>query len=180
MKTLLLSTALLLAALTAHAQTNKTIYPDAPLAAEKLGSDGKEFGNYELTLGGGGESVNHQSTIGLDISLSTNPLKARPEIWVGLAQGLYWEPVFAGSTDMFWDWAVPLWKDKLYANLGWSVGALYTAKTLDTWRTGPELTFEYYTKGNAFFFAGVNYDVWQSSSDRDNGFRYSFGVGVTW
>jgi len=140
---------------------------------------GKEFGSYELTLGGGGESINGESTFGLDFSLSTNPLKVRPEVWVGLAQGLYWEPDFAGSTDIFADWSQALWKEKLYANLGWSVGALYTNKNLDTWRTGPELTLQYYTTGNAFIFAGVNYDVWQSNKDNDNGFRYSFGIGFT-
>jgi hypothetical protein len=160
--------------LTVSAQTN---------VVDKVSTNvvnGKEFGSYELTLGGGGESVNGENTFGLDFSLSTNPLRIRPEVWFGVAQGLYWEPAFAGSTDVFVDWSQPIWKEKVYANVGWSVGTLYSNKKIDTWRTGPEFTVNYYTSGNAFLFAGVNYDVWQSNRDRDNGFRYSFGIGITW
>lgn len=169
-----LTLALTLSVFSLHAQTNTT----TTVSTNEV--SGKEFGSYELTLGGGGESINGETTFGLDFSLSTNPLKVRPEVWVGFAQGLYWEPNFAGSTDLFADWSQNLWKEKLYANVGWSVGALYTNKELDTWRTGPELTLQYYVTDSSFIFAGVNYDVWQSNSDRDNGFRYSFGIGLTW
>jgi len=115
----------------------------------------------------------------LDFSISTNPLKARPEIWVGLVQGLYWEPTFAGSTDLFVDWSQNLWNDTLYLNVGWSGGALYDNSGANAiWRTGPEATLQYYTSDNAFIYAGVNYDVF-SSDKNEGGFRYSFGIGLS-
>jgi hypothetical protein len=144
---------------------------------------GKKSGSWELTLGGAGETLNGVSYFGLDFSLSTNPFKARPEVWVGIAQSLYWEPSFAGSTDLFVDWSVAILPskldDSLYLNLGWSGGALYDTTSATNWRTGPEVTLQYYTSDTAFIFAGVNYDVYRSDKN-EGGFRYSFGIGITW
>ncbi len=117
-------------------------------------------------------------------SLSTNPFESRPEIWLGVAQSLYWEPTFSGSTDLFVDWSqaiVPsLLNDKLYLNLGWSVGTLYDNESANAfiYRTGPEATFEYYTSDTSFIYAGVNYDLVQSGKTEGN-FRYSFGIGIS-
>jgi len=176
---------------TANAQTNSntngTIVVNgityAPVTLSVTNADsGKSYGGYELTLGGGGQTVNGESAFGLDLSLSTNPFKSRPEVWVGVAQSLYWEPSFAGSTDLFVDWSQPilpsLLNDKLYLNAGWSGGALYGSHGSTVWRTGPEATFQYYTSDSAFIYAGVNYDVF-SSDKNEGGFRYSFGIGLT-
>lgn len=194
-------TAILLAValfgLSANAQTNSvstnTIAP-VSLSLTNAVESGKTSGGWELTLGGGGESINGQNSFGMDFSISTNPFKKRPEVWVGLAQGLYWEPTFAGSTDLFIDWSQPILpsklNDRLYLNVGWSGGALYTnakdeccvvggEKARDViWRTGPEATLQYYTSDNAFIFAGVNYDVFKSDHN-EGGFRYSFGIGLS-
>jgi len=174
----LLSVALI--GLTASAaETNTLVYPNAPLAGDILADNGKTYGGYELTLGGGGTSIDGENAFGVDVSLSTNPFKHRPEIWVGINQSLYWEPTFAGSTDLFVDWSQNIWKEKLYANIGWSGGALYGDYDKNpTWRTGPEFTLQYYTEGNAFIYAGVNYDVFSSDGEEGN-WRYSFGIGFT-
>lgn len=58
-----------------------------------------------------------------------------------------------GATDLYSDWSWNIVKDKLCLNTGWSAGALYDRDTLG-WRTGPELTLQYYTSGNAFIYAG--------------------------
>lgn len=136
--------------------------------------------NWELTLGGGGQSINGEaSSVGVDVGLSTNPFKTLPDLWVGAVQGLYWEPALSGSTDINSNWNFHIYKN-LYLNTGWSVGALYSGGHLDTWRTGPQATFEYYIGENAFVYAGVDYDLWLSNSDAENGFRWSFGLGITW
>lgn len=150
--------------------------------ATSVSESGKQAGGWELTLGGGGTEINGESSVGLDFSLSTNPLKSRPEIWLGIAQGLYWEPTFSGSTDLFVDWSQSILpsklNDSLYLNVGWSGGSLYDNEGSDIiWRTGPETTFQYYTSDNAFIYAGVNYDVFSSDSN-EGGFRYSFGIGI--
>lgn len=167
-----------LVGLNAMAQTNTIATPALSLTNAPAES-GKQAGQIELTLGGGGTELNGENAFGLDFSLSTNPLKARPEVWVGLAQGLYWEPTFAGSTDLFVDWSQNLWNDTIYLNVGWSGGALYDNQGSDIiWRTGPEATLQYFTSDNAFIFAGVNYDVF-SSDKNEGGFRYSFGIGLS-
>lgn len=104
------------------------------------------------------------------------PSKKLPSLWVGVAQGVYWEPTFAGSTDIFADWSTDLYKDTIYLNTGWSVGTLYGGGSSITWRTGPEVYLQYYASDNAFIFAGVNYDF---MSRGDNGFRYSIGIGLS-
>jgi len=167
-----------LVGLTANAQTNTTVATPSGFLEAK--DEGKAFGGYELTLGGGGTEINGESVFGLDFSLSTNPFKCRPEVWVGIAQGLYWEPSFAGSTDLFVDWSQNIWKEQLYLNVGWSGGVQYdnAADSEAIWRTGPEVTLQYYTTGNAFIYAGVNYDVFSSDGEEGN-WRYSFGIGFT-
>lgn len=168
--------ALVLGLAVTNAQTNTNLLA---LDSTNSLSSGKSSGGWELTLGGGGTEINGESAFGLDFSLSTNPLQARPEIWVGLAQGLYWEPSFAGSTDLFIDWSQNLWKDTLYVNVGWSGGALYDNGDSDViWRTGPEVTFQFYTSDSAFIYAGVNYDVFSSDKNEGN-WRYSFGIGLS-
>jgi hypothetical protein len=183
MKTLITLALIGLTAITLNAQDKTLLTTNAPLLtldAPAAEESGKTSGGWELTLGGGGTSIDGENTIGFDFSLSTNPLKARPEVWVGIAQGLYWEPTFAGSTDLFVDWSQNLWKDTLYANIGWSGGALYDNREGSDviWRTGPEFTLQYYTSDNAFIYAGVNYDVFSSDKQEGN-WRYSFGVGLT-
>jgi hypothetical protein len=182
----LLSVALV--GLTASAETNKVATSTNTVVAPSLSltnaaDSGKAYGGYELTLGGGGTSIDGENAFGIDVSLSTNPFEKRPEIWVGVAQSLYWEPKFAGSTDLFVDWSQPILPskldDKLYLNVGWSGGVLYGDYDQNpTWRTGPELTLQYYTSGNAFIYAGVNYDVFESNK-QEGGFRYGFGIGLT-
>jgi len=161
----------------ASAQTNISV-PTLSLESGQADT-GKQAGGWEITLGGAGESIDGNDSFGLDFSVSTNPFKCRPEVWVGIVQGLYWEPSFSGSTDLFVDWSQNLWNDTLYANIGWSGGVLYDkdSETDAVWRTGPELTFQYYTSDNAFIYAGVNYDVFQSDK-QDHNWRYSFGVGI--
>jgi hypothetical protein len=138
-------------------------------------TSGKEFGGIEVTLGGAGTEIDNESSFGLDFSISTNPFERIPQVWVGIVQGLFWEPTFAGSTDLTLEWSQPIWKDTLYVNPGWSVGSVYDRNDY-IWRTGPQLTFQYYTSDNAFIYAGANYDI---VSKGDNGFRYSFGVGLS-
>ena len=166
--------------LTAAAQTsvstNQAAITSPSLSLTNVES-GKKSGAWEFTLGGGGTEIKGESAFGMDFSISTNPFKKRPEIWIGIAQGLYWEPTFAGSTDLFVDWSWNLWKDTLYLNTGWSVGGVYdNSGTSAIWRTGPEATLQYYTSDNAFIFAGLN---WDFQSRGDNGLRYSFGVGLS-
>ena len=152
------------------AQTN------APVAlTQDVSGTSRSNGGWEFTLGADGTSVNGNNTFGLDFSVSTTPV---PEtfswLWVGVAQGVYWEPTFAGSTDVFVDWSRDVWKDTVWINIGWSVGAVYD-ETSTQWRTGPEFVVQYYTSDNAFVFAGVNYDFVDKGSD---GFRYGFGIGL--
>lgn len=161
----------------ASTSTNTT----AAVASNQISTnavEGKSFGGYELTLGGGGTSIDGENSFGLDVSLSTNPFEKRPEIWLGVAQSVYWEPKFAGSTDLFIDWSQNIWKEKLYLNAGWSGGVIYGDVDKTTWRTGPEATLQYYTADNAFIYAGVNYDVFESNK-QEGGFRYSFGIGLS-
>ena len=139
----------------------------------------------EFTLGGSGITIpkTGETSFGLNFSLSAQPLKQ--PIWFGISQEVSWEPSFAGATDLYADWATPLIKDKLYLNTGWSVGALYDTSTVG-WRSGPEVSLEYYTSGNAFIIVGANYDLVTKSSGaswevgaKDSGIRYFIGIGFT-
>lgn len=137
----------------------------------------------ELTLGGGGitNPKDGSTEFGLNFTLSAQPLKQ--PIWFGISQELGWSPSFAGATDLYADWSWRIYKEKLYLNTGWSAGALYDRETIG-WRSGPEISLEYYTTGNAFIFAGINYDLLTKASGSgwktggDNGIRYSFGIGI--
>ena len=188
MKTLITSFLLAIALIgfTANAQTNAvnttSFLVETVVSTNSADASSKTAGSWEVTLGGGGETIDGESYFGLDFSLSTNPLESRPEVWVGLAQSTYWETDFAGTTDVFVDWSQSIFPttfdDSLYLNVGWSVGTLYNDEYDFTWRTGPEATFQYYTSDTAFIYAGVNYDVYQSEGDEGE-FRYSFGIGIT-
>ena len=166
-------TLLMMVCLAANAQitTNKN---DVPTISTNE-SSGKEYGGYELTFGGGGSTIKGKTEIGFDVSLSTNPFKARPEVWLGVAQCVYWSPVFSGTTDLYADWNTHLFKE-LYLNTGWSVGAVYGSTETTLYRTGPELSLQYYTDGNAFVYVGANYDF---ITKGESGIRYSFGIGLT-
>jgi hypothetical protein len=160
----------------ALADTNTITTPT--LSLTNAVEEAKSAGGWEVTLGGGGVDVNGQSEFGLDISVSHNPFESLPNLWFGIVQGSYWEPSFSGSTDLNVNWSSHL-TGELYVNTGWSGGVVYdNDTTTDTiWRTGPEVTFQYYVgEGNAFIYAGVNYDF---VSEGDNGFRYGFGIGLS-
>lgn len=81
------------------------------------------------------------------------------------------------------DWSWDIVKDKLCLNTGWSVSAAYDRNDVG-WYTGPEVSLQYYTSGNAFIYAGVNYDFlskesgggWKASTE--NALTYSFGIGI--
>lgn len=160
-----------------QAQTNLTV---------EVESGKSEVGSYEFTLGGAGTHIDGESAVGVDLSLSTNPFKFAPNVWVGIVQGLYWEPDFAGSTDLNINYSWHLFKE-LYVNTGWSAGVEYTDVETESedgtenvsfegfFRTGPEVTFQYYVGDNAFLYSGVNYDF---VSQGEDGFRYSFGIGL--
>jgi hypothetical protein len=155
-------------------------------ATEEVGKS--EAGGYEFTLGGSGETLDGESSYGLDFSISTNPLESAPNVWFGLVQGLYWEPKISGSTDINVNYSQHLFKE-LYVNVGWSAGVVYArgedeegVKSTDYFfRTGPEVTFQNYVGDNAFIYAGVNYDLktWREEGASEGGFRYSFGVGLS-
>ena len=169
---------------TVNAQTNLVAFDTSGgiSLATNTPAAGKQFGQWEFTLGGGGETIKGESVFGMDFSISTNPFKKLPQVWVGLAQSLYWEPEFAGSSDLFVDWSQAILPskldDSLYLNVGWSGGALYDTHELYQWRTGPEIALQYYTSDKAFIFVGANYDAWVSDGPSGS-WRYSFGIGLS-
>ena len=63
--------------------------------------------SYEFTMGGGGMTVDGNSEFGINLSLSVNPFKQIPNIWIGVAQGVAWEPKLGGTTDIFSDLGIP-------------------------------------------------------------------------
>lgn len=169
-KTLIVGAALV-TSLTVNAQTEAS----QPIVTTQV--EGKsEVLSVEFTLGGSGVTVNGESSGGLDFSLSTNPLDFAPNIWVGFVQGVYFEPDFAGSTDIFCDYSLHLIGD-LYVNLGGFVGVVYDEST-SYLRFGPEATLQYYVGENAFLYLGTNYDF-VDDSDVDEGWRYSAGIGIS-
>jgi hypothetical protein len=184
---------LALVGLTANAQTNVvtvtnyvtiTNYTTASALENAEAAKGLPM---EFTFGAAGMTVpkTGETTFGLDFTLSVQPLKQ--PIWFGIAQGLAWEPSLSGSTDLYADWSWRIYKEKLYLNTGWSVGALYDRNTLG-WRSGPEISLEYYTSGNAFIYVGANYDLftrdsagtWHTAEGSSglNNLRYSAGIGI--
>ena len=136
----------------------------------------------EITIGGSGltDPKTRDSQFGLAGTISVQPFSV--PVWIGINQELGWNPQIVGATDLYSDYAWRLGTDKLYLNTGWSAGMLYDANTIG-WRTGPEVSLEYYTKGNAFIQAGINYDLetyasggWQFAGS--GALRYSVGVGI--
>lgn len=136
--------------------------------------------NWEITLSGGGITPvpRGQSEFGLDVSVETHPWNKIPNLWVGGEQALGWQPEIAGSSDVFSDYSWNVYKEVFYVNTGWSGGAVYDKLDPLHWRTGPEVSLELYTVGNAFILAQVNYDIGLDHGS-PNGFRYSIGVGFT-
>jgi hypothetical protein len=137
----------------------------------------------ELTFGGSGltNPKSGHTEFAFDLTYSFQPLKQ--PIWFGISQELGWSPALEGATDLDAAWAWSLIKDKLYLDTGWSAGAVYDRSSLG-WRTGPEIELEYYTKGNAFIYAGINYDLlthtaadgWTTA--KGNPLRFDFGIGI--
>ena len=150
--------------------TTLNVTSNAPIV-EKL------YGKWELTINGAGSVVpkTGSSQFGLSLSLATDPFKKAPNVWVGMVQGLSWEPTFAGSTDVYSEYAWHIYKD-LWLNTGWSVGTLYDTQSSLVWRTGPQVEVEYYIGSNTFLVSTINYDLMTRGN---SGLRYSFGVGVT-
>jgi len=130
----------------------------------------------EVTLGGAGiVTTKGDSAFGVDFSIATNPLKANPNIWVGVIQGLYWDPNFSGATDLYAEYSIHIYKD-LYLNAGWEGGIVYDSSD-HYWRTGPEASFQYYVSDDAFIYVGANYDFNFHDCVPD-GLRYGFGIGL--
>ncbi len=131
----------------------------------------------EITLGGGGVTTSDgNSSFGTDFSIGINPIVSDPNIWIGVVQGLYWEPSFSGSTDIYADYSFLIYKDTLYLNTGWFGGGVYDTESL-YWRTGPEVCFQYYLTDEAFIYVGANYDF-NIGTDMEDGLRYGFGIGL--
>ena len=131
----------------------------------------------EFTLGGGGVTTSEgDSSFGIDFSLGINPIERLPNVWLGVVQGLYWEPSFSGSTDLYADYSFLIYKDTVYLNLGWSGGIVYDTES-SYWRTGPEVSLQYYVTDDAFIYVGANYDF-NLNSEVEDGIRYGFGLGL--
>lgn len=181
MKRIIVPIALLAAATSLNAQTNAPATPGpAPTLAldtNAPAADSKAYGSYELTLGGGGFTApkTGETQFGLDVTLSTDPFAKAPNLWVGAAQDISWDPSFAGETDVFSDYSWHLY-GQLWLNTGWSVGISYD-ETGSIWHTGPEASFEYYIGDSSFIFAGINLDM---ASKGDSTLPYRFGIGLTW
>lgn len=137
----------------------------------------KDYNKIDLTVGASGTVINGQSTSGLDVSVSINPFKNLQNLWVGVAQGLYWQPSFAGSTDVDVDWNFPIYGN-FYGQAGWAGGAVYDVENSDAtyWRTGPELIAQYYVSDDAYLYVGYNYDICTKSAN--DGHRWSIGIGL--
>lgn len=162
----LITVAAMAIGLNSNAQTNE------------IASGKSESGGYEFTLGGGGVTVGGETQFGVDFSLSSNPFESAPNIWIGFAQGVSWEPAFYGSTDVFIDFSTHIYKN-LYLNVGWAGGVTYSDEDCEDtiWRTGPEAILQYYIGENAFIYTGCNYDL-DINDDVEEGFRYSVGIGI--
>ena len=179
MKRIIVVISIVAAVASLQAQTNLAPVSTTALTTNTAsGGSDKEYGSYELTLGGGGitSPKTGDTQFALDATLSTDPFKKLPNLWIGAAQSLSWEPSFAGETDIFSDYSWHLHK-QLWLNTGWSVGGSYAAGTSIIWHTGPEASFEYYVGDSAFLFVGINFDM---VSRGDNNFPYKFGIGLTW
>ena len=138
----------------------------------------KDYGKYDLTLGGDGFTSPHTLKNGFefDVSLTTDHFARLTNLWVGLDQGMGWEPSFAGSTDFTSWWPFGVYADKVYFNPGWSAGVTYGEGDPSVFRSGPLVECQYFFWDTTFLYGDINYDLLQS---RGNGnFRYSFGFGI--
>ena len=169
--------------------TNTTSDVNTNITAPKLtlegtnSADAKDYNKIDLTLSSAGTSYGGHNEVGVDFSLSIDPFEKLPDLWVGVSQSLYWQPKFAGSTDIDADWNVHIYK-QIYLQGGWSIGNVYGPETYDLWRTGPEAILQYYVSDDVYLYGCVNYDLltkdshsgWQTDSE-NNGWRWSIGLG---
>jgi hypothetical protein len=174
---LIISLALSLAA-GAAAQTN-TLTNNVGIESTNIASTNtatKDYGKYDLTLGGDGfsDTRSRESGFEIDVSLSTDPFKQAPNLWLGIDQGVGWMPHFNGSTDLSVYWAFNIWNEKIYFNPGWSGGMVY-GDGPSALRTGPLAEFQYYVTDSVFTYLDINYDAIKSSGS--HGLRYSLGIG---
>lgn len=144
-----------------------------------------DFGKYDITFSSAGSSYGGNNQVGIDFSVSTDPFKKFPDIWVGVSQSLYWAPSFGGSTDVDIDWNY-----NVYGNFcvqgGWSAGDVYGAGLENLIRTGPEFIAQYYLSNDTYLYGAINYDLltkqssgkWTTSNSDNNGVRWSLGFGV--
>ena len=120
--------------------TNTITAPKLALGTNSASGDtGKEYGSYELTLGGAGVTSpkTGDTQFGIDVTLSTDPFKEAPNVWVGAEQDLSWQPSFVGETDLFSEYAWHIY-GQLWLNTGWSAGLSYDTASSVIWHTGPE------------------------------------------
>ena len=175
----------------ANAQTNTVNNDDTnAIKTPKLtlegtnSADAKDYNKIDLTLSSAGTSYGGHNEVGVDVSLSIDPLKDLPDLWVGISQSLYWQPKFAGSTDIDGDWNVHIYK-QVYLQGGWSFGDVYGSDSFNLLRTGPEAILQYYVSDDVYFYGCVNYDLltkdshggWQTDNRDNNGWRWSIGLG---
>ena len=172
--------------------TNTTSDVNTNITAPKLtlegtnSADAKDYNKIDLTLSSAGTSYGGHNEVGIDVSVSIDPFKKLPELWVGVSQSLYWQPALAASTDIDAAWNFNI-TDKICVLGGWSIGDVYGASGVDNLiRTGPEVIAQYYVSDNAYFYGAANYDLltqqsgqgWQTSNSNNNGWRWSFGIGL--
>lgn len=158
-------------ALSSQAATNSVdSYTNAVVAT----TNAPDFGKYDVTVGADGTTIDGHSEGGISFSVSADPFKILPQLWIGVSQGLFWEPDFAGSTDFDADWNFNIYGN-FYLQPGWSAGVLYSSTDSVILRTGPELIAQYYISDDAYFYGSVNFDFVNKGAD---GLRYSVGIGI--
>jgi hypothetical protein len=133
-----------------------------------------DYDKVDITLSGSGTTIHGQSEFGLDVSASINPIAQASDLWFGVSQSLYWQPKFAGSTDVDADWSIHVY-GQVYALPGWSVGGVYDGQGGNFVRTGPEIIGQYYMGDDVYAFGQVNYDFVTDNGER--GWRYALGIG---
>lgn len=154
--------------------------PPASLPATDANAVKKDWGKYDLTIGGDGFTNPHTLKNGfeIDVGLSSNPFKKLSNLWIGIDQAIGREPSLSGSTDLTAYWPVDVYKGSIYINPGWSGGVLYGDGEPSIWRTGPIVEGQYYVTDNSFVYTDINYDLLMSKGN--GGFRYSIGIGIEW
>jgi hypothetical protein len=168
-------------AVSLNAQTNAPATPEAAptlaLSTNAPAAD-KAYGSYELTLGGGGftSPKTGDTQFGLNTTLSTDPFKQAPNVWVGAGQSLSWEPSFAGETDLFSEYSWHI-RGQLWLDTGWFGGIAYASDSAAVWHTGPYVEAEYYIGDSSFLFFEYDLDM---ASRGDSTLPYRFGIGITW